>query len=247
MHRRSTGRPAPEPPRPSADPRPTEAALGVAVRPGDRARGRSSTASSSSIPRQMARNPVMFVVEVGSVLTTILFFATSAGDTATSCSPGWSPSGSGSRCCSPTSPRRWPRAGARPRPTRCARPASETVAHVRRRRRDRRGSRRARSQVGDVCVVEAGRDHPRRRRDHRGHRLGRRVGHHRRVGAGHPRVRRRPLGGHRRHPGAVRPDRRAHHGQAGRDVPRPHDRPRRGRRAGRRPRTRSPSTSCWPA
>jgi len=25
-------------------------------------------------PRQMARNPVMFVVEIGSVLTTILFF-----------------------------------------------------------------------------------------------------------------------------------------------------------------------------
>ena len=29
-------------------------------------------------------------------------------------------SGSGSRCCSPTSPRRWPRAAARRRPTRCA-------------------------------------------------------------------------------------------------------------------------------
>ncbi len=42
----------------------------------------------------------------------------------------------------------------------------------------------------------------------------RRVGHHRRVGAGDPRVRRRPLGGHRRHPGALRRDRRAHHGQS---------------------------------
>ena len=31
--------------------------------------------------------------------------------------------GSGSRCCSRISPRRWPKAGARPRPTRCARPA----------------------------------------------------------------------------------------------------------------------------
>ena len=34
--------------------------------------------------------------------------------------------------------------------------------------------------------------------------------------------------------------------RAGRDVPRPDDRAGRGRRAGRRPRTRSPSTSCWP-
>ena len=55
------------------------------------------------------------------------------------------------------------------------------------------------------------RAHPRRRRGHRRHRLGRRVGDHRRVGAGHPRERRRPLGGHRRHQGALRPDRRAHH------------------------------------
>ena len=37
--------------------------------------------------------------------------------------------GCGSPCCSPTSPRRWPKAAARRRPTRCARPAPETVAH----------------------------------------------------------------------------------------------------------------------
>ena len=45
------------------------------------------------------------------------------------------------------------------------------------------------------------------RRGGRGHRFGERGGDHRQVGAGHPRVRRRPLGGHRRHPGAVRLDR----------------------------------------
>ena len=33
-------------------------------------------------PRQMARNPVMFVVEIGSVLTTVLFFAHVGSDTA---------------------------------------------------------------------------------------------------------------------------------------------------------------------
>src|ERR1700681_4293570 len=32
-------------------------------------------------PRQMARNPVMFVVEVGSVLTTVLFFSNLSSDT----------------------------------------------------------------------------------------------------------------------------------------------------------------------
>ena len=39
------------------------------------------------------------------------------------CSGAWWPCGCGSRCCSPTSPRRWPKGGARPRLTRCARPA----------------------------------------------------------------------------------------------------------------------------
>ena len=43
------------------------------------------------------------------------------------------------------------------------------------------------------------RRHPLGRRDRRGRGLGRRVGHHRRVGAGDPRVRRRPLGGHGGH------------------------------------------------
>ncbi len=46
---------------------------------------------------------------------------------------------------------------------------------------------------GDIVVVRGGGHDPRRRRRRRGHRLGRRVGDHRGVGAGHPRVRRRPL------------------------------------------------------
>ena len=56
-----------------------------------------------------------------------------------------------------------------------------------------------------------GRHHPGRRRDHRRHRVGQRIGHHRRVGARHPRIRRRPLGRHRRHGGALRLDQGAHH------------------------------------
>ena len=57
-----------------------------------------------------------------------------------------------------------------------------------------------------------------RRGDRRRHRLGRRVGHHRRVGPGHPRVGRGPLGGHRRHAGSLRPHCGAHHRRAGSHV-----------------------------
>ena len=48
--------------------------------------------------------------------------------------------------------------------------------------------------------------HRRRRRSHRRRRLGRRIGHHRRVGSRDPRGRRRPLGRHRRHQGSLRLD-----------------------------------------
>ena len=72
------------------------------------------------------------------------------------CSPAWSRCSSGSPCCSPTSPRPWPRAGARPRPTTSARRGprpSPTCASP-----TARSSRRPSSQlaVGDLCVVTAG-------------------------------------------------------------------------------------------
>ena len=73
--------------------------------------------------------------------------------------------------------------------------------------------------------------HPRRRGRGRGRGLGGRVGHHRRVRPGHPRVGRRPVRGHRRHHRAVRPDRRQDHLQARRDLHRPDDRPGRGGQA----------------
>ena len=64
----------------------------------------------------------MFVVEVGSVLTTGLFVQ--ALRWARARRPRGSSSrsrcGSGSPCCSPTSPRPWPRGAARRRPTPCA-------------------------------------------------------------------------------------------------------------------------------
>jgi len=73
-------------------------------------------------PRHMKSNPVMFVVELGSVLTTFYLirdFGSSRARRTSSPSASWS--GSGSPSSSPTSPRRWPRAAARPRPTHCAR------------------------------------------------------------------------------------------------------------------------------
>ena len=95
-------------------------------------------------------------------------------------------------------------------------------------RRDRGAGAGGRAEQGGHGRLRGQRPHPLRRRDHRGHRLGRRVGHHRRVGPGHPRVGRRPLGRHRRHQGALRPHRRPHHGRARSDLPRPHDHPGRG-------------------
>ena len=140
--------------------------------------------------------------------------------------------GSGSRCCSPTSPRRWPRGGARRRPTTLRRTRAETIAPAAAPTASIEEVSSSQLEVGDeVVVVDGRRGDPGRRRRDRGHRQRRRVGDHRRVGAGDPRVGRRPLGGHRRHARAVRPDRRAHHRAAGRDLPRPDDRARRGRRA----------------
>ena len=57
------------------------------------------------------------------------------------------------------------------------------------------------------------------------------IGHHRRIRARHPRERRRSLGGHRRHAGALRLGQGPHYCGPGLDLPRPDDRSRRGRGA----------------
>ena len=101
------------------------------------------------------------------------------------------------------------------------------------------------------------RDHPRRRRRHRGRRLRQRGGDHRRVRAGAQGARHRhPQLRHRRHDRHQRLAAHPHHGQPGRDLPRPHDRAGRRRRApedAERDRAehpagrRSRSSSCWPS
>ena len=183
-------------------------------------------------PRTMARNPVMFVVEIGSVLTTVELLRARghwrrrdrlrAPDHVLAVAHGAVRQlrrGDGRR------------AAARRRPTRCA---------ARRRRRSPTASGPDGTyetvpapslRKGDVVRVAAGESDSRRRRHHRRRRVGGRERHHRRVGAGHSRVGRRPLGGHRRHARALRLDPRARHGESRRDVPRSDDRAGRRRRA----------------
>ena len=109
--------------------------------------------------------------------------------------------------------------------------AGQAPAAIRRDHRDVEiGVRRPSCARATSCSA-ARRRHPGRRRGRRGRRVGGRVGDHRRVRAGHPRVRRRPLGRDRRHQGAVRLARRPDHRESGRDVPRPDDRAGRGRDA----------------
>ena len=134
-----------------------------------------------------------------------------------------SPCGCGSRCCSPTSPKPWPRAAARRRRPRCGRPHRHDGNRIDRQAATK-PSRAPELKQGDIVLVERRGTDPQRRRGDRGHRLGRRVGDHRRIRAGDPRKRRRPLGGDRRHPRAVGLDQGAHHRRAGLDLPRPHDR-----------------------
>ena len=82
---------------------------------------RSATAFKKLNPRPHGRKSGDVRHEVGAVITTVLLFTVGQGDRSVSCCR--SPCGSGSRCSSQTSPRRWPKAAARRRPTRCARRA----------------------------------------------------------------------------------------------------------------------------
>ena len=189
-------------------------------------------------PRKLVRNPVIFVTEVVSAVVTYPVRPRSRhGTTAPLCSPARSPPGCGSRCCSPISPKPSPKGAARRRPTRCAARAPTrwpsgssipTTGDGRRREPSTRArprssatscsSKRAISIPADGDVIE-------------GIASVNEFGDHRRIRAGHPRVRRRPLGRDRRHDRALRLDQGAHHRGAGLDLPRPHDRAGRRRRA----------------
>ena len=188
---------------------------------------------SSSTRAAWSRNPVMFVVELGSVLVTILFFV-DLGDSSTQENlfaglvAAWLWFTVALRQLR-RGDRRGPRQGAGRRAAQ--RPAEETVAHRRRADGSLEDVPSSALRVGDDVVGLGRRGDPGRRRGDRGHRERRRVGDHRRVRTRDPRVRRRSLGRHRRHARALRPDRRPHHCRTGRELPRPDDRARRRRRA----------------
>ena len=194
----------------------------------------------------MMRNPVMFVVEIGSVLTTLLFFRDLTDDGVDHLFVALVAAWLWFTVLFANFAEAIAEGRGKAQADTLRKTRTETVARVRaddgtivekavERARPRRPVRR-----------RGRRGHPRRRRDRRGHRQRRRVGHHRRVGPGDPRVRRRPVGGHGRHPGALRRDRRPHHPEARRGLHRPDDRPGRGGGAPEDARTRSRSTSCCP-
>ena len=163
----------------------------------------------------MARNPVMFVVEVGSVLTTFIFFRDLGdADADQNLFAGLVAAWLWFTVLFANFAEAMAEGRGKAQADTLRKARSETVATAGVPTAPSSKSRRP--SYGRRRVHRVGRrDHPRRRRGHRRHRLGRRVGDHRRVRAGDPGVGRRPLGRHRRHPRAVRPDRRAHHRRAG--------------------------------
>ncbi len=113
-------------------------------------------------PALMAKNPVMFVVEVGSVVTTVLLFDCAAA--ALSGSTCRSRCGCGSRCCLRTSRRRWRRGAARRRPMRCARRSARRRRYKLKPNGEIEEVPSSHLRVGDKVRVVAGHDDSRRRR-----------------------------------------------------------------------------------
>ena len=108
-------------------------------------------------PRWQARNPVMFVVEVGAAATTIFFVRDVVQPQRhRRASISRSRRGSGSRCSSRTSPKRWPKGAARRKPRRCAArsPTRTRACCATTAREERVPSTSLRK--GDRFVVEAG-------------------------------------------------------------------------------------------
>ncbi len=188
-------------------------------------------------PRVQIRNPVMFVVEVGAVITTAtwLIQVFGGGPLGGGHEPAWYTfvisvwlwltvvfanlaeafaEGRGSR------PGGHAALDAQGDRGEASRRHHQDGLRARPRGRGRGRGRRA---------DPGGRDGDRRDR------LGRRVRDHRRVGASDPRVGRRPQRGDRRHAGALRPDRDRDHAGAGTLVPGSDDRAGRGGRAAQDP------------
>ena len=112
----------------------------------------------------MARNPVMFVVEIGSVVTTIVFFAPAPSVFVGSITLWLWSTVLFANFAEAVAEGRGKAQADTLRKTR-----QETVAYVRQ-PDGTTGVPSSQLQVGDLCVVDGRPAHPRRRRCHRGHR-----------------------------------------------------------------------------
>ena len=154
-------------------------------------------------PRLQAKNPVMFIVEVGSVLTTFLFFRDiDRVGAATDWFSGLIAVFLWFTVLFANFAEAMAEGRGKAQADTLRKTRAETVAYVRQADGTCRGGRVEQAAGRRPLRRPARSADSRRRRRRRGHRVGRRVGDHRRVGAGDPRVGRGPLLGHRRHPGA---------------------------------------------
>ena len=183
-------------------------------------------------PRVQIRNPVMFVVEIGAVITTITWFIQLGGGQALGGhDPAWYTFTIALWLWLTVVFANMAEAFAEGR----GRAQADTLRAMR--KETIATMQDGTSAPGRRAPARRCRGRRRRRRDPRGrnrdrrHRDGRRVGDHRRVRARDQRVRRRSQRRHRRHARDLRPDPRRDHPGAGQVVPRPHDRARRGSRA----------------
>ncbi len=221
-------------------------------------RAAAATPSGSSTRATWSGTRSCSSVEVGSAFTTVLFVHAArhrARRGLARLHPRRRRSGSGSRCSSRTSPRRWPRGAARPRRRRSARRARTSakrsgldVAGLAATRRARGGVSRARAARRETCVlVEAGEPIPADGEVVEGVAS---VDESAITGESAPVI--RESGGDR---SAVTGGTRVLSdwlvvrvtAEPGRDLPRPDDRDGRGGEAAEDARTRSRSTSCSPA
>ena len=179
-------------------------------------------------PRLMWRNPVMLIVEIGAVFTTVL----------TLTDPSWFAwlitgwlwaTVIFANLAEAVAEGRGKAQADTLRKTRQGTIARRLVGWSPGGTADRGAGPGPGSGEGRLRDLRGRRRDPRRRRRRRGHRQRRRVRDHRRVRSGHPGVRRRPMRRHRRHQGALRPHRRPDHPDPRRELHRPDDLPRRGR------------------
>ena len=109
-------------------------------------------------PATLIKNPVIFVLEIVTALTTDLARARpGAASRRASDSPSRSFCGCGSPCCSPTSPKRWRKGAARRRPTHCAAAASRRKPRSFRIRKNARTIRRSRRSTCGPAILSSSR------------------------------------------------------------------------------------------